>query len=135
MTKLESKTVTIDQSAGDLHAVLSKFDNFGSFMPDSVTKFEADDTSFKFGLKGMPEVRLVLEDSRTPELIKLKSASGKIDFSLSALITALDDTRSELKFEFAGNFNPMLKMMVERPLQSFIEELVDNIAASDLTRP
>ena len=130
MTRIESKTVTIRKSAEVLHGILSKFDNFSKFMPDSVTKFEADDTSFKFGLKGLPEVRLVLEDSQAPNLIKLKSASGKIDFSLSALITALTDDSSDLKFEFEGEFNPMVKMMVERPLKAFIEELVNKVAAS-----
>lgn len=130
MTRIESKAVTIRKSAEALHAMLSKFDNFSNFMPDSVTKFEADDTSFKFGLKGMPEVRLVLEDNQAPNLIKLKSASSKIEFSLSALITALTDDSSELKFEFEGNFNPMMKMMVERPLKNFIEELVNKVAAS-----
>lgn len=130
MTRIESKSVTIRKSAEVLHGILSKFDNFSKFMPDSVTKFEADDTSFKFGLKGLPEVRLVLEDSQAPNMIKMKSASGKIDFSLSALITALTDDSSELKFEFEGDFNPMVKMMVERPLKAFIEELVNKVASS-----
>ena len=130
MTSIESKTVTVNKSADDLHANLSKFENFGDFMPDSVTKFEADDTSFKFGLKGMPEVRLVLDESQAPNLIKLKSASGKIDFSLSAVINEISDDSSELKFQFDGKFNPMLKMMVERPLKTFIEELVTKISAS-----
>lgn len=130
MTKIESKKVTIRKSAEALHAILSKFDNFSKFMPDSVTKFEADEDSFKFGMKGLPEVRLVLEDSQAPNLIKLKSASSKIDFSLSALITAITDDSSELKFEFEGNFNPMMRMMVERPLKAFIEDLVNKIASS-----
>ncbi len=128
MTRLESKTVSIDKSAQELYAELSHLENFKAYMPDSVTSFYADESSFKFGLKGMPEVRLVMDEVRKPELIKLKSASSKIDFSLAANINSINEHSSELKFDFEGKFNPMLKMMVERPLKTFMEELIDKIA-------
>ena len=129
MTQIESKTVKVNKSANELHELLSNYENFSKFMPDSVTSFEADDTSFKFGLKGMPEVRLVQDETDPPSLIRLKSASSKIDFSLAAHINALTEDSSELKFDFSGKFNPMLKMMVERPLKAFIEELADRVSA------
>lgn len=125
MTRIESKTVTVKKSEAELYTELQDFQNFKRAMPDSVVKFESDATSFLFGLKGMPEVRLVVKEQREPELILFKSASSKIDFTLACNISAKSENECEVKFEFEGQFNPMLKMMVERPLKNFIENLAD----------
>lgn len=124
---LESKKVTINTSATELYKKLEKLENFRQAMPDSVTKFEADDTSFVFGMKGMPEVRLVIKDKKEPELISLEAASSKLDFTLACKIKALDENSCEAYFDFEGKFNPMLRMMVEKPLKNFIEALADKL--------
>ena len=129
MTQIESKTVTVNKPAEETFNTLSDFKNFEDFMPDAVTKFEADDNSFLFAMKGMPEVRLVLDEKVEPSFIKLKSASSKLDFSLTAHINPLTEETSAVKFSFEGQFNAMLRMMVERPLKNFIEKLADQVAA------
>ncbi len=126
-TNIKSKTVQVAKPATEMYSILEDFNNFGKAMPENVTKFEADETSFLFGMKGMPEVRLVLEEKTPHSLIKFKAASSKLDFSLSSHITAVDENSCEVQFSFEGNFNPMLKMMVERPLKSFIETLADKM--------
>ena len=127
MTEINSKTVSISKSANDLYNQLIDFQSFGSMMLDSVQKFEADDSSFLFQMKGIPEVRLVLDSKVEPSLISFKSASSKLDFKLSCIINPIDDSSCEAHFEFTANFNMMLKMMVERPLTSFIENLADKL--------
>ncbi len=127
MTQIKSKTVTVNKSAQALYTQLQDFQNFHKAMPDSVNKFEADETSFLFGMKGMPEVRLVLSEKREPEFILFKSASSKLDFSLACNIKPISDDSCEAYFEFQGQFNPMLRMMVERPLKNFIEVLADKM--------
>lgn len=127
MTEINSKTVSINKSAKELYNQLIDFKSFGSMMPESVQKFEADDTSFLFQMKGIPEVRLVLDHKEEPNLISFKSASSKLDFTLSCNIIAGDDQSCEANFEFRANFNMMLKMMVEKPLTNFIENLADKL--------
>ena len=52
---------------------------------------------------------------------------SKIDFSLTGFISKSDDQISSFHLEFDGNLNPMLQMMVKNPLQSFINDLSENI--------
>ncbi len=127
MTRIESKTVTVNKSAQQLFDELSDFRNFNKVMPESVNKFEAHEESFLFGMKGMPEVRLRLEEKREPEYILLKSASSKLDFSLACHVKPVSENTCEARFEFVGKFNPMLRMMVEKPLKNFIENLADKM--------
>jgi len=127
MTRIESKTAPVNKPAEKLYHELLDFRNFNRVMPESVTKFEADEDSFLFAMKGMPEQRLRLEEKREPEYIRLKSASSKLDFSLEAFITPTSDDTCEIKFEFSGKFNPMVRMMVEKPLTKFIQSLADRV--------
>ena len=39
----------------------------------------------------------------------------------------VNDTQTEVQLLFEGKFNPFLKMMVEKPLQNFINSLTDKI--------
>ena len=91
-------------------------------MPESVERFEADENTFVFGLRGMPDVRLLIDEVRQPDLLKFKAASSKLDFTLSAKIEG-NDKGAMVQYLFEGNFNPMMKMMVERPLTRFIQDL------------
>lgn len=128
MTKIESQTVTVNKSAEELYQQLLDFENFGPMMPDNVENFEAQKESFRFKLKGMPEVGLKLAETLHPEYIKLQSASDKFNFSLSANIKAIDENHSEVQYVFLGEFNMMMRMMVEKPLKKFIERLAEHTA-------
>lgn len=127
MTHIESKTTTINKPAEELYHQLLDFRNFNKVMPDSVTKFEADEDSFLFTMRGMPEVQLRLEEKVEPTLIRMRSGSSKIDFTLMTHITPVTENTCEVKFEFVGKFNAMMRMMVERPLKNFIENLADKL--------
>ena len=95
-------------------------------MPESLQKFEAREDGFKFGLKGMPEIALKIE-SVTPEKVTLSSASSSLEFSLKGMMNPLNESQTEVQLLFEGQFNPFIKMMVEKPLKNFIDALTDKI--------
>ncbi|MDZ7847717.1 MAG: SRPBCC family protein [Owenweeksia sp.] len=127
MTKIESSKVTVNKPAKKLYDELLNFDNFRKVMPESVTKFEAQSDSFTFAMRGIPEVKLVLQETREPQMIRLRSGSSKIDFNLLAHIEPTTENTSLVYFEFTGKFNPMMRMMVEKPLTRFIEDLAEKV--------
>ncbi len=124
---LESPKVTVKKSSKDIFDYLSKIENFEQIMPENIDKFEADENSFKFALKGMPEIKLKLQEQEEPKKIVLGSASDKFPFTLTANIDEKSDDSSEVQLVFDGNFNPMVAMMVKSPLQKFINTLISNI--------
>ena len=124
---IEGKKVIVNKSQKETFEFLSDLKNFEQLMPESIQKFEVDGDSFIFGLKGMPEIRLVLKESTEYSNITLGAASSKLDFQLLADIKAIDDSSSEVQLEFNGKFNAMMAMMVKRPLNSFLETLTNNL--------
>ena len=59
--------------------------------------------------------------------MNLAAASDKLPFTLVASIDALSDASSEVKLDFAGDFNPMMAMMIKGPITKFIETLSENM--------
>jgi carbon monoxide dehydrogenase subunit G len=119
--------VVVNKSQKETFKFLSDLKNFEQLMPASIQKFEVDGDSFIFGLKGMPEIRLVLIESTEFSNITLGAASSKLSFELVANIDEIDEAHSRVQLDFNGEFNMMMAMMVKKPLTSFIETLTDNL--------
>lgn len=127
MLKLQSPPATVPADAGSLYQRLRDLPRLRSIMPESVERFEADEQSFLFGIKGLPDVRLLLDEEActNPTEVVFKSASSKLDFVLKAVLKDQGE-ETTLYYDFEGDFNPMLKMMAQRPLKSFIDELAQH---------
>ena len=125
--KLEGRKITVNKSSKQLFDLLKNPEDYKHLMPDSLTSFEHTEDGFKFGLKGMPEVALKIAELVEDQKVVLKSASSSLDFSLIGLMNPVGESQTEVQLLFEGNFNPFIKMMVEKPLQSFINTLTDKL--------
>ena len=123
---LEGRKIIVNKSSQELQELLKSPKDYEQLMPESLQKFEAREDGFKFGLKGMPEIALKIE-SVTPEKVTLSSASSSLEFSLKGMMNPLNDSQTEVQLLFEGQFNPFIKMMVEKPLKNFIDALTDKI--------
>jgi carbon monoxide dehydrogenase subunit G len=123
---IESRKVSVNKSGTELFKFLTDLNNYEELMPENTEKFEIDGDSFIFGLKGMPEIRLIPKESTANSSVILGAASSKIPFTLAFDINELENT-SEVQIKFHGDFNPMITMMAKKPLTRFIETLIDNL--------
>ncbi|WP_124639921.1 MULTISPECIES: SRPBCC family protein [Amniculibacterium] len=123
---LEGRKIIVNKSSQELQELLKSPKDYEQLMPESLQKFEAREDGFKFGLKGMPEIALKIE-SVTPEKVTLSSASSSLEFSLKGMMNPLNESQTEVQLLFEGQFNPFIKMMVEKPLKNFIDALTDKI--------
>lgn len=124
---LESPKVTVQKTSQEIFDYLSKVENFEEIMPENMDSFKAEEGSFKFALKGMPEIRLAMQEIESPKKIVLGSTSDKFPFTLTANIDDHTSDSSDVQLKFEGEFNPMVAMMVKGPLKKFINTLISNI--------
>ena len=126
---LNSISNELKLSDQDLFYKLTDINNYEKIMPENISKFEIiDSNTLIFSLKGMPEIKLVFGEKISPSLITLNSSESKINFSLTAHIDKIDESNCNFSLEFNGDLNPMIQMMVKTPLQSFINDLSNNIS-------
>lgn len=123
---LEGRKIIVNKSSSELAGMLKNPQDYKDLMPESLQNFEAREDGFKFGLKGMPEIALKIESVSEKEVV-LKSASSSLDFALTGTMNAVSENQTEVQLLFEGKFNPFIKMMVEKPLQNFINSLTDKI--------
>ncbi len=124
---LESPNVNVQKSDTELFEFFCNVRNFEQLMPESIQKFEADDDSFLFALKGMPEIRLKLQEQVPSNKVVLGSTDDKFPFTLTINIPKLEENTSKVQLIFNGQFNMMVAMMIKNPLQKFINTLSENI--------
>lgn len=125
---LESPKTNLEKSAEYIFNALSDIKNFEKLMPENIAKFEViDENCFEFGLKGMPEIKLVKKASTPNSEIILGAASSKLPFTLTAKIDAISENATDVQLFFEGEFNAMMAMMVKGPITKFIETLASNM--------
>ncbi len=124
---LGSPKVNVAKSAEYVFNALNDVKNFEKLMPENIAKFEViDENCFEFGLKGMPEIKLVKKGGTPNSQIVLGAASSKLPFTLTANLTEANET-TDVQLTFEGEFNPMMAMMIKGPITKFIETLAENM--------
>lgn len=121
----EKKTVA--KSIQDVFDFAKTPQNHEILMPEGLEKFESTDEGYFFQIKGMPGVALKLKELVEPTKVVYTSAKDSLDFDLSILMQSITETETEVQLIFEGKFNPFIKMMVEKPLTSFITSLTQNL--------
>ena len=126
MTRIESESKNIKQSAETIYNFLSDFNNIGKLMPTQVINFETDGTSCKFTIQGMATLGMSYK-SKTPNssVVMTKHEKAPFDFDLICEIKEVNPNESELQLIFDADLNPFLKLMAEKPLKNFLNLLVD----------
>lgn len=126
---LEAPVARLQKSQKDTYAFLTDLQNFEKLMPDTIETFEIlDEDTFRFTLKGMPEIILKRKSQEPYREVVLGAASDKVPFTLTAQITEVDTDQSEVALIFDGQFNAMMAMMIKSPITNFIGTLSGNLS-------
>jgi len=126
---LESPKSIVKKSQKDLFEFLINTANFEKLLPDTLEMFEASADSFKFALKGMPAIRLAITEKSEYDLIKLKATSDSFPIYLICKINQVTDDESAAQLFFEGDVNPMMAMMIKKPLQNLLNTLSEKLGA------
>lgn len=125
---IETSKKTINRSAEEVFAFLSDIKNFEKLMPENIEKFEIlDEITFRFGLRGMPEIVLRKKEESPHNKVILGAASKKLSFSLTCDIEEITTSSCDVQLSFQGEFNAMMAMMIKGPITNFIKALSDNL--------
>ncbi|MEJ2161859.1 MAG: SRPBCC family protein [Robiginitalea sp.] len=121
---LESPNSLIKRPRKEVYEFLTDLGNFEKLMPDSIETFEVlDENTFRFALKGMPEIVLRRKEQIPHEKIILGAASDKLPFTLTANLIENGPEETEAILSFQGEFNAMMAMMIKGPISNFLGAL------------
>lgn len=130
MTRIESDKVDTNRSAEKLFVFLTDFNNFNKLLPeDKVSGFQSTTDTCSFSVKNMPVIGMKIVGKTPFTQIKIVSHQGKVpfDFTLDVNFVPKGDNNSEAQMIFEADMNPMIRMMVEKPLSNFFNMLVHKL--------
>lgn len=130
MAKIESKKVTVAAPAQTVFDFLSDFSHFEQLLPaDKVSKVSIQPNIISFQINGLASIGMRLASSQAPNLLHIVSeGKNPFDFILDIHLKELSASSTEAGLVFDGNMNPFLKMMVEKPLSQFFNQLADKLS-------
>lgn len=126
MKQYSGKIESVDQSAEFIFEFLSDFRHFETFLPEQISQWEADETYCMFVVQGLGKIKLVFLEKIPGELIVIQPAPDSgfpIPFFLKVFLKQDADSLQKSSFQFVveAEVNSMIAMMVDRPLQQFVD--------------
>ena len=123
--KLESSIATVAKPIENVFEQLTLASTYELLMPEEASFRIRDEKHFSFKLGGMPVIPLKLERQTPNTQIVMAADGGSVPFELHANLEAIDG-KTKIQLVFEGNINPMMQMMVKKPLTQFLEALIAN---------
>ena len=128
MTKIESEKVDINTSASAVFNYLSDFNNFQKLMPPQVTNWTSTTDECSFTINGMATIGMKIIE-KTPSTKIAISSNGKVPFEFKLFVSLIEKDANNCSGQliFESDLNPMMKMMVEKPLGNFFNMLAQKM--------
>lgn len=128
MTTVTSNKKQITASAETIFAFLSDFNNLEELMPSKVVNWSSTLTSCAFTIEGMAHLNMAFGKNIENEKIEMISkGKNPFDYDLSTNISKVDDNKCEVNIVFNADMNAMIAMMAKKPLQNFVDVLVERL--------
>lgn len=128
MTNITSHKKEVAASAETIYGFLSDFNNLQELMPSKVVNWSSTQTTCAFTIDGMAHLNMAFGKNIENEKIEMIS-EGKNPFTydLNVNIFKTDQNKAEVYILFNADMNAMLAMMAKKPLQNFVDILVDRL--------
>lgn len=129
MLKIESKIGKINNSDRIIYEFLADFNNFSSLVPqEKISNWKATEDTCSFTLEGIGETGMKIIEREPHKLIKITGDErNKISFLLWIQLKELAEQNTAIKLTIHAEINPMIQVMVKKPLQNFLDMLVDQL--------
>ncbi|MCF6171075.1 MAG: SRPBCC family protein [Bacteroidales bacterium] len=128
--KINGKPTTINTTPENVFEFLSNFNNFEQLMPAQVTNWKSDADSCTFTIQGMATIGLKYARKEAHKLIEVVP-DGKSPINFNLTITMAPDEADGQKtiatVEIDAQMNPMMAMMVKKPMQNLVDVIAGNL--------
>jgi carbon monoxide dehydrogenase subunit G len=128
-SKFESRIGKVRQSAAVIYNWLSDFRNFTGLVPaDKVKNWQATADECHFTVDMVGDTGLKIAEKEEAKLIKITTIGDNpynFFFWIQLKEVAPYDTRIKLTLKL--DLNPMLRMMAAKPIQNFLDSLIDQM--------
>ncbi len=134
-TTFESAVKTIAANEDDIFPMLSDLRNAEKLKDripqDKIKDIRLEQDSVSFTANPIGNFVLKIIEREPNKTIKFAADKAPIDFFLWIQLKQAAEKDTKLKITLKADLNPMIKMMVSKPLEQFVNMLADALATLD----
>lgn len=132
MVKIESKKVEIKRNVEFVYEYLADFTHFSMVANDKIENFKATQDRCSFTIKGMTDMGLKIISRLPNESITISNdtdvpSSMPLNFLIIFEFERVEPYVTKVIVKMELNANPMIAMMVKKPLEKFVNSLADGM--------
>lgn len=126
------KVETVDRNSSVVYDFLSDFKHFSSFLPTQIQDWECDQNQCSFSIQGLGKLKLVFKERVPNSLVVVQPATDSgfpVEFFIKININQHleNDSKCDFQFVVEANVNSMIAMMVDKPLNQFVEVVTQRL--------
>lgn len=126
---IKSSTSNVSANIETVKSFLSDPRNLERLLPaDRISQFEANEESCSFVVQGGINISLLLDQQHENTICYRSGAGSPFPFMLNICLTA-QGVQTAGYVLFDGEINGFLKLMVEKPLKSLFEGMIERLQA------
>lgn len=127
--KLESKVGKVDSSDQKIYKFLTNFNNFQQLIPaDKIKDWQSDDDSCSFSIDPVGKTGFKIVEKEPHKMVKLTNLEETAyNFFFWVQLKQLEENQTAIKLTMDLELNQMMAMMAKKPIQTFLDTLVDQI--------
>lgn len=124
----ESKVGKVALPDEKIYTFLTDFNNLKNHIPaDKISNWQSTEDTCHFTVSGMGDVGLKIVEKTPFNLVKITGDGlSNHHFLLWIQVKQVSDADSRVKVTIKADVNPVMKMMVAKPIQKFLDMLVDS---------
>jgi hypothetical protein len=128
MLTIETVKAIINKPSQLVYDFVSNSENLGKILPEQVECFKGDTEMCVFEVKGLAKIGLQIEERCPIEFVLFKNTDKTpVKFTLKVNIEKTSDTTCAAQMIFNGDVNPMMKMMLEKPLNNLFTSMAKKL--------
>lgn len=132
MIKIESKKVEIKRNVEFVYEYLADFTHFSMVANDKIENFKATQDRCSFTIKGMTDMGLKIISRMPNESITISNdtdvpSSMPLNFLIIFEFERVEPYVTKVVVKMELDANPMIAMMVKKPLEKFVNSLADGM--------
>ncbi len=128
MGKFSSEVKTIKQDAEKLFVFLTNLNNFKDLLPPQVKNWQSTETWCTFEIEGTASLGFEINEKTPDSFIRYKEyGKSPFPFFLNIQMNEVSIFETRVGMDFEADLNPMMKMMLKKPLTNLLNLMVDKL--------
>ncbi len=133
MTKFESNIKVIPYSDARVYDKLSDLNNLDSVRDripaDKVKDLAFDQDTLSFTVSPVGQISLRIVEREPNKCVKFETVNSPLFFNLWIQIVPVGEEECKMKLTIGLELNPIMKGMIQKPLQEGLEKMAETLAA------